>query len=346
MNYSAPAYGTVAAAGAAKTSTPKVIFIIVGFLVLGFFIASAVVIAIVVGLVVGLKDDSLPDLRNRSTTTSTATTSTANLSTVTSIVLPLSPPVVNCTYNSSTTCGCSAVKPVFLSSRIVNGNTAVANSWPWMVTILTRNGGALCAGVLISAQHVLTAAHCLNASWPASSVQVFGGVQTLSTRDSAQIRNVSNFTNHPGYVITPTIINDIAVMTLTSPFNMTSSGVGICCLPTETSVLSIGNVGVIIGWGLTSLNGTSPSDNLLQGVVQVRNESSCVSASSAPTIRFCAGYGGTDACFGDSGGPFMISSNNAWVCAGVVSNGNGCGQSSLYTRVSAYRQFIFTNTGV
>jgi len=43
-------------------------------------------------------------------------------------------------------------------SRIVNGDDAKKNSWPWIVGV--RMGGYMCGGSIISPDYVMTAAHC------------------------------------------------------------------------------------------------------------------------------------------------------------------------------------------
>lgn len=45
-------------------------------------------------------------------------------------------------------------------SRVVNGNEAPPHSWPWQVSIRYKEHGHICGGALITAQWVLTAAHC------------------------------------------------------------------------------------------------------------------------------------------------------------------------------------------
>lgn len=50
--------------------------------------------------------------------------------------------------------------------RIVNGNRAASNQFPYQVSVRAIAGGntSLCGGSVISAQFVLTAAHCAKVS--------------------------------------------------------------------------------------------------------------------------------------------------------------------------------------
>ena len=45
-------------------------------------------------------------------------------------------------------------------SRIVNGNDAEDNEWPWIAALM-NNGRQFCGGSLIDDKHILTAAHCV-----------------------------------------------------------------------------------------------------------------------------------------------------------------------------------------
>ena len=350
MFYNAPTHDT---ANAPRKNRRNGIIIAAVVICLVVFIALVVLaIGLGVGLGVGLSrrnSGSSNAVSNPGSNAVSNAVSSAGSSGASSVITPsssssaLAAPTVNCVYNVSTTCGCAATQPSFPSSRIFNGQTAVTNSWPWVVVVLSDNGQVLCGGFLISYQYVLTAAHCVS-GLATSGIQVYGGIQKLSEEASGQIRTLSSYTAHPNYS-PATFANDIAVLTLASPMDQTSD-VGVCCLPSDTSSPRIGDIGVIAGWGYPTASSNAPSDDLLQGVIQVQPDSTSCITNTTSAVQFCASNAGTDACNGDSGSPFMVNVNNAWTCAGMVSTDKKCGQTARYTRVSAFRSFINSQTGL
>jgi len=55
------------------------------------------------------------------------------------------------------------------------------------------------------------------------------------------------------------------------------------------------------------------------------------------------------ACHGDSGGPAVCKKNGKWVLAGLTSGGNpycAAGFPDIYTRVSEFRDYIKSKTGL
>jgi V8-like Glu-specific endopeptidase len=253
----------------------------------------------------------------------------------------LEAPTVNCTYNMYQ-CGCSSTQPLFAAQRIFQGYSATANSWPWMVklTITINSDEYGCGGFLISFRHIVTAAHCmmLPGTTP-NAITVRAGIQNLSEEDTGQTLSVATITVHPDFN-TDTLENDIAILTLATPVNP-SSTTGLCCVSYNTSLPTIGQHAVVIGWGYTKEEGTS-SDDLLQAVTKIQAPSSICNITS-PDSQFCAGYNGTDVCQGDSGGPLMIVVNNAWTCAGIVSYGPSCHEQTAFSRIAAFKDFIFDN---
>ena len=181
MQYPAPAYAAASASASAPvaTSTVKIVVIVVVVAVVAVSVGT-VALGLGLGLGLGLRkssSDSSPDIINSTITTTTdsasttnSTTGSATNSTVHSSVLAA--PTVSCNYTDGSTCGCAATKPAFLSSRIIQGYNATANSWPWVVMLTLDSGKTLCGEFLVTYQHVVTAAHRLH-GFQASSMLVF-----------------------------------------------------------------------------------------------------------------------------------------------------------------------------
>ena len=47
-------------------------------------------------------------------------------------------------------------------SRIVGGNQAPKDAWPWQAMLASTGGSQFCGGSLIDEQWVLTASHCVD----------------------------------------------------------------------------------------------------------------------------------------------------------------------------------------
>jgi len=301
---------------AAKSSSLKLIICAVVCILI---LVSVVIIGISLGVGLGI------GLRNKSKSSS---------SSVTRVLLT---PTVNCTYINSSTCGCAVTKPTFLSSRIINGYTAIAHSWPWTVVIYYDNQ-RICGGFLITYQHVITAAHCVYHLPTKKSVRIYAGAHSLSSSTDVQIRDVSQMEIHPDFSIN-TFLNDIAILKLSASL-IPATNVGLCCLSSDISLPIQNELAVIVGWGRIRVDSSSLPDTLQQAVVKIQGSSSACNANSNLDRQFCAGYGSSDACQGDSGGPLMTIVNNLWTCTGIVSYGVGCGNGGYYTRVSYYQSFI------
>ncbi|XP_077534523.1 chymotrypsin A-like [Haemaphysalis longicornis] len=83
-------------------------------------------------------------------------------------------------------CGRPTIQPIFEpGDRIFGGQVAVPHSWPWMAGLYYIGGGDFCGGVLISDQHVLTAAHCI---WQKGThFAVHLGSHKRTTRDENEV---------------------------------------------------------------------------------------------------------------------------------------------------------------
>ena len=131
------------------------------------------------------------------------------------------------TCNSAAACGCSTNSATL--AKIVGGEAAGSQTWGWAVSL--RIGNSLCGGSVIAASWVLTAAHCVDGA-SASQITVYAGSNAKLA--GTQVRSVSAIRAHPSYS-SQTYVNDIALLQLSSPLNLVSSGVSAICLPSVTS---------------------------------------------------------------------------------------------------------------
>ncbi|CAF0730459.1 unnamed protein product [Didymodactylos carnosus] len=231
---------------------------------------------------------------------------------------------------SSIFCGRSKTSIRF--SRIMGGQDAVPHSYPWMVSLAKRsiNNQHLCGGVLITRQHVITAAHCIEDFSGVDDLSIFAGIHfAVGNRNPYQARQL---TVHPNYD-SETFANDIAIITLRTPVPDNDERIGVICLPQDDagkSYPSAKTSSVAIGWGSTSFGG-KPSLSLKQVALPIleSNKWPCNGYLTFPSGQICAGElsGGADTCQADSGGPLMIENNDLrWEIVGITSFGKSCGK--------------------
>ncbi|XP_036321476.1 chymotrypsin-2-like [Rhagoletis pomonella] len=226
----------------------------------------------------------------------------------------------------------------------VNGGRPVAQLVPYQVSLQMPRFGRyhhFCSGSIISAHHVLTAAHCL-ANMNANDISVVAG--TLTWRRGGERHRVIAMRSHPSFSSSSLIINDIAVLKVTPPFNLGKSTLGTIAL---SGTARIGeNVPVrLTGWGSLTPTGSSGLPEQLQ-VLDYRTVSNMECAQQGFRItanELCAlGERGRGACVGDSGGP-LITLHGSPQLVGIVSYGTATcaqGRPDVYTRVSSFLPYI------
>ncbi|KAF8787999.1 Proclotting enzyme like protein [Argiope bruennichi] len=256
-------------------------------------------------------------------------------------------------------CGLSA----FTDNRVIGGRKAEKGSWPWMVVIfqVKRSGfkSSDCGGALVTANHVITAAHCAvkrNTITPLDPkrLMVRLGVHDLgNANDSDAIDiGVDAVRIHERY--DPRVHrNDIAVIRLSqlAPFSNSTSPV---CLPYDSlrnEDLS-GKSSTVTGFGLTSVNG-SYSDVLMEVSFDIQDQEMCrrtyASDLRITNEHLCAGTldGSKDSCQGDSGGPLVtFGKRKRYYLIGIVSFGKKCalpGYPGVYTRVTEFLDWLTLN---
>ena len=139
-------------------------------------------------------------------------------------------------------------------NRIFGGSETDPNEYPWVV-YLDIGRTFLCGGSIISNQHVLTAAHCVDGDVTASDLRVFVG--THDRTRPAKIVDISSININPSWTGSLTRGSDSAVLTLAEsvPFSDT---VRPLCMPVDPSKSFEGQTAVASGWGLDD-NGGIPN---------------------------------------------------------------------------------------
>uniref|UniRef100_A0A8P4KFF0 Peptidase S1 domain-containing protein n=1 Tax=Dicentrarchus labrax TaxID=13489 RepID=A0A8P4KFF0_DICLA len=230
-----------------------------------------------------------------------------------------------------------------METRIIGGQEAWANSWPWQVSLRFTSMPA-CGGAVISPLWVISAAHCFKRYNKASFWTVLAGKHDLDNPEEPgqQVVGVSAIVSNPGYN-TRTKESDMALLKLQQPLVFDQF-----VRPIDIWMTSLPNFWkcTITGWGSTRENG--PRVHRLQEVNVTILPPDVCNQFYLGRIRpsmFCAGKdsGGVDACQGDSGGPLSCFTGSRYELAGLVSWGVGCGRAKrpgVYTKVQQHTQWI------
>jgi secreted trypsin-like serine protease len=223
-------------------------------------------------------------------------------------------------------------------AKIVGGGVALEGSTPWQVAIL-NHGGLYCGGSLINEWWVLTAAHCVFGAdaklLAATDLSATLGEYDRARADQPQRRSVAihAIVPHPGYN-GQCCDNDMALVQLSEPARFSGSVKPIIPLSTERA-LDVGVPGMATGWGKISKDGATSA--------LLREVELTISYNTPEQTYFLTTSGGGAICFGDSGGPFVISTTVGLRLAGVASFG-GCNPGGGFTRVSdAYTWIMETS---
>uniref|UniRef100_A0AAY4EVN0 Coagulation factor VII, like n=1 Tax=Denticeps clupeoides TaxID=299321 RepID=A0AAY4EVN0_9TELE len=250
------------------------------------------------------------------------------------------------TLNSSHVCLCASGYRCFC---LLWGEVCPKGECPWQA-MLEHSGQYQCGAIILDAQWILTAAHCI---WKISNrlLQITVGEHIRKvTEGTEQTRGVAKVLMHPDYNHT-TKDSDLALLRLRSPITLNSNAVPICLPPkagTFGRTLASIRLSTVSGWGRLAESG--PPSAVLQRLEVPRvPQQECLKQTGLRLTgnMLCAGFkeGGRDSCQGDSGGPLVTRYKNTSFLLGIVSWGKGCAESNfygIYTRVSSFLEWIET----
>ncbi|WP_437066553.1 S1 family serine peptidase [Streptomyces sp. enrichment culture] len=225
------------------------------------------------------------------------------------------------------------------TAQIIGGVGQADGKHPFMAALLEKGTGSpvdrqFCGGSLLSADLVMTAAHCVTGTQP-KEIETTVGRTVLSKKNQGQLRQVTDIVVHPRYARGQEAY-DIAFLFLDKPVR----GVAPVLLPTvgTDALIRPGAMATVTGWGNTDTEIPAFPNRLRAVNVPIVSHIECKATypDYDKKVNVCAGVEGKDSCQGDSGGPLFrkLKGRQGVYQIGVVSYGDGCaeqGAPGVYT---------------
>lgn len=235
------------------------------------------------------------------------------------------------------------------------GNIIKINEAPYHVSI-RKFGKPRCAGVILSKDYVLTAAHCDLSDLSPSiilghNIKVRAGSSLRNSEGSLhsviQCYVHENYPKSPKHLGIPmdwdesryiVMTNDIALLKISPPIEFDEKRQPIVMF--DEGENRQGVKALVTGW--TNINGSEHLTTQTVDILYFTEEDSYKNFGGIPAGQICASYpwtNGKTGCVGVSGGPLVVDGR----LAGILSWGNGCVRiygPGVYTEIAYYRRWI------
>ncbi|OXA61921.1 Anionic trypsin-1 [Folsomia candida] len=180
---------------------------------------------------------------------------------------------------------------------IVGGVPATPYEFPHIVDMRLSPYGHWCAGSIISPEWVVTAAHCSDSAM--TSYTLTAGEHNITSggvEGTEQVRQVVKIIIHPGYGSPHRYENDIALMKVAPPFDLSTIVQPVVVPDVNFAPTSIATVA---GWGVLTQGGAYP-DVLMKVDVPFVDDATCnanyVEYGGTAESMICYGEAGKDSC--------------------------------------------------
>ncbi|XP_056871562.1 transmembrane protease serine 9-like [Takifugu flavidus] len=218
-----------------------------------------------------------------------------------------------------------------LNSRLLNGSSVTAGTWPWMAS-LQKNGSHVCGGTLVSANAVLSNANCFSGSpVPSEWTVILGRLNQNGSNPFEATANVTNIT------LSNVTGSNVAVLHLETSPTLSDYVQPICLDSGQT--FAEGLTCWVAGW---SAQRGGEEQRLQEFQTRVVNCGNVSSGGNICTETFTLEQG-------DSGGPLMCKMGSAWVQAAVLSfeDPNRRTRQSImsFTTLSSFSSFLRDTLG-
>ena len=260
-----------------------------------------------------------------------------------------------CFYLDKCQCG----QPNISNQRIVNGEEANKNEFPWQVGLVLKEDDGIysnirCGGSIISSKTILSAAHCtkhFGGGLNITKLYVVVGEHDTRYNDGETYHKVCKSFEHPEYDYPPELDYDYGLLILCEHLTW-SKEVSPVCLPDKESNYE-GKSAIASGWGKLAYQGNQPVKLQKVNLIVLTKEECCRTHWNIDYMtdrQVCAAYNEERfTCNRDSGGPLVVfdEAKQAYTLVGIVSFGAACGTEnngpSVFAKVSAVIDWITNN---